>query len=100
MVQTEKPVAGSTASLCGTGTILLVEDEHPLRELTRNLLEAAGYTALEAERPDKAIELAIRHNEPIHLMLTDMVMPGMNGRVLAANLAAIRPAMKVKREMT
>jgi len=75
VVQTEKPVAGSAATLRGTGTILLVEDEHPLRELTRNLLEAAGYTVLEAERPDKAIEIAIRHNEPIHLMLTDMVMP-------------------------
>ena len=60
MVQTEKPVAGSTASLRGTETILLVEDEHPLRELTRNLFEAAGYTVLEAERPDKAIEIAIR----------------------------------------
>lgn len=94
-VQMEKPVAGSTGSLRGTETILLVEDEGALRELTRNLLEADGYTVLEAERPDKAIEIAARHSGPIHLMLTDVVMPGMNGRVLAANLASIRPAMKV-----
>jgi len=94
-VQTEKVVTGFTGSLRGSATILLVEDEHPLRELTRNLLEGAGYNVLEAERPDKAIEIAVGHHEPIHLMLTDMIMPGMNGLVLAANLAAIRPAMKV-----
>jgi two-component system cell cycle sensor histidine kinase/response regulator CckA len=94
-VQMEKPVAGSTGSWRATETILLVEDEDALRELTRNLLEGAGYTVLEVDRPEKAIEIALRHSGPIHLMLTDVVMPGMNGRVLAANLAAIRPAMKV-----
>ncbi len=94
-VQAEKVVTGFTGTLSGTATILLVEDEHPLRELTRNLLEGAGYNVLEAERPDKAIEIAIGHHEPIDLMLTDMIMPGMNGLVLAANLAPIRPAMKV-----
>jgi two-component system, cell cycle sensor histidine kinase and response regulator CckA len=84
-----------TDSLRGMETILLVEDEDALRELTRKLLEGDGYTVLAAERPEKAIEIAVRYSGPIHLMLTDMVMPGMNGRVLAANLAAIRPAMKV-----
>jgi two-component system cell cycle sensor histidine kinase/response regulator CckA len=59
------------------------------------LLEGAGYTVLEAERPEKAVEIAIGHGEPIHLMLTDVIMPGMNGRDLAANLASVRPAMKV-----
>jgi two-component system cell cycle sensor histidine kinase/response regulator CckA len=91
----EKPVSGLAEPLRGTQTILLVEDEDPLRELTRSLLEGGGYTVLEAERPDKAIEIAVRHAGPIHLMLTDIIMPGMNGRVLAANLAAIRPEMKV-----
>jgi CheY-like chemotaxis protein len=81
--------------LRGAETILLVEDEEALRELTRSLLEGAGYTVLEADRPEKALEIAIQHSEPIHLMLTDMVMPGMNGRELAANLATIRPATKV-----
>jgi two-component system cell cycle sensor histidine kinase/response regulator CckA len=94
-IRAERPVTGLTDSLRGTETILLVEDEDALRELTRNLLEADGYTVLEAERPDKAIEVAVRYSGPIHLMLTDMVMPGMNGRVLAANLAPVRPQMKV-----
>jgi two-component system, cell cycle sensor histidine kinase and response regulator CckA len=94
-VQMEKSALGSTGSLNGMETILLVEDEDALRELTRNLLEGAGYTVLEAERPEKAIEIAIGHGEPIHLMLTDVIMPGMNGRDLAANLASVRPAMKV-----
>ncbi len=79
----------------GAQTILIVEDEDALRELTRNILENSGYTILEAERPDKAIEIALRHSGPIHLLLTDMVMPGMNGRALALNLAPIRPEMKV-----
>ena len=94
-VQTERPAAGSTGSLRGAETILLVEDEDALRELTRSLLEGAGYSVIEADRPDKALEIAIRHSAPIHLMLTDMVMPGMNGRELAANLACIRPETKV-----
>jgi CheY-like chemotaxis protein len=94
-VQTERPVSGSTGSLRGVETILLVEDEDALRELTRSLLEGAGYTVLEADRPEKAIEIALHHSAPIHLMLTDVVMPGLNGRDLATNLATIRPAMKV-----
>jgi CheY-like chemotaxis protein len=94
-VRVEKPAPGMTESLRGAETILLVEDEDALRELTRILLEGGGYTVLEAERPGKAIEIAVRHDGPIHLMLTDMIMPGMNGRVLAANLAAVRPEMKV-----
>jgi two-component system cell cycle sensor histidine kinase/response regulator CckA len=94
-VRVEKPAPGLAESMRGSETILLVEDEDALRELTRILLEGGGYTVLEAERPDKAIEIAVRHGGPIHLMLTDMIMPGMNGRDLAANLAAIRPEMKV-----
>ena len=94
-VHLEKPVPGLAEPSRGAETILLVEDEDALRELTRSLLEGGGYTVLEAERPDKAIEIAVRHGGPIHLMLTDMIMPGMNGRVLAANLAAVRPEMKL-----
>jgi two-component system cell cycle sensor histidine kinase/response regulator CckA len=91
----EKSGTRLTDPLRGAQTILLVEDEDALRELTRNILENSGYTILEAERPDKAIEIALRHSGPIHLLLTDMVMPGMNGRALALNLAPIRPEMKV-----
>jgi two-component system cell cycle sensor histidine kinase/response regulator CckA len=94
-IRAEKPGTRLAESLRGTETILLVEDEDALRELTRSLLEADGYAVLEAERPDKAIEIAVRHSGPIHLLLTDMVMPGMNGRALAAHLAPLRPEMKV-----
>ena len=91
----EKPDAGVAESLSRTETILLVEDEDALRELARDLLSDNGYTVLVASRPDDAIEIARQHKGPIHLLLTDMVMPGMNGRVLAERLALIRPDMKV-----
>ena len=79
----------------GWETILLVEDDEALRELTRSLLAGNGYTVLEAGNPDQAIEIARIYNGRIHLLLTDMVMPGMNGRLLADKLASIRPEMKV-----
>ena len=82
-------------ALRGTETVLLVEDEDALRGLARSLLEASGYTVLEAGLPEAAMEIARQHSGPIHLMLSDMVMPGMNGRGLASNLAAVRPEMKV-----
>jgi DNA-binding NtrC family response regulator len=63
--------------------------------LTCNLLEEGGYTVLEAEAPEAAPGIALRHNGPIHILLTDMVLPGMAGRDLAARLAPIRPEMKV-----
>jgi len=87
--------ASPVESLRGSETILLVEDEEALRGLTRSLLEERGYTVLEAELPEAASEIARGHRGTIHLLLTDMVMPGMTGRDLAANLAAMRPEMKV-----
>jgi two-component system cell cycle sensor histidine kinase/response regulator CckA len=83
------------SSLRATETILLVEDEEALRELTRSLLENHGFTVLEAARPERAIEIARQYDGTIHLLLTDMVMPGMNGRVLAETVSPIRPDMKV-----
>ncbi len=90
----EKPVA-DLAPARGAETVLLVEDADALRELTRELLEENGYAVLEADRPEKAIEIAANHHGRIALMLTDMVMPGMNGRALAEKLAVERPEMKV-----
>lgn len=93
------PVQTPSASLLvpqrDTETILLVEDAEPVRELTRTLLSESGYIVLEADHPQKAIEIAKTHKGHIHLLLTDMVMPGMNGRVLAEHLADLRPDMKV-----
>ena len=67
----------------GAGIILLVEDEEMLRTLTRSILEQSGYTVLEACDGMEAVDIAREHKGPIHLLLTDMVMPGMNGRAVA-----------------
>jgi two-component system, cell cycle sensor histidine kinase and response regulator CckA len=91
----EKPNGALAKGVRGRGTILLVEDNEALRELTSSLLTESGYTVLEAETPDKAIQIARQHTEPIHLLLTDVVMPGINGRVLVEKLAPIRPGLKV-----
>jgi len=87
--------AAPAESLRGSQTILLVEDEEALRGLARSLLEDSGYTVLEAELPEAAIETALRHSGKIHALLTDLVMPGMTGKDLAAKLAPTRPEMKV-----
>ena len=91
----EKPSSAADAPSGGTETILLVEDEEVLRELTRDLLAGSGYAVLEAESPEKAVEIARHHAGPIHLLLTDVIMPRMNGPKLAEQIAAIRPDMKV-----
>ena len=87
----EKPKVVSARLARGTGTVLLVEDAEALRQLTRELLEECGYTVLEADHPERAIEIANRYNDRIHLLLTDMIMPGMNGEILAERVSAIRP---------
>jgi PAS domain S-box-containing protein len=79
----------------GTETILVVEDETTVRELARELLEMNGYTVLEAAHGQEALRVSRTHDGPIHLMLTDVVMPHMNGHELADTLAPLRPAMKV-----
>jgi PAS domain S-box-containing protein len=79
----------------GAGTILLVEDEESLRTLTRNLLEESGYKVLEACNGNEAVELAEEYCDPIHLLLSDMVMPGMNGRVVAEKVTRLHPGIKV-----
>jgi len=76
-------------------TILLVEDEASLRRLTRNLLELCGYTVIEAKSVHDAVEIGRQYGSTIHLLLTDVVMPGMNGPELAKQLAATRPEVKV-----
>ena len=77
------------------GTILVVEDEDQVRAMTCTLLQKAGYTILEGRNGPDAIEASDRHSGPIDLLLTDVVMPRMNGRSLYQKLAARRPEMKV-----
>jgi signal transduction histidine kinase len=79
----------------GTETILLVEDEGDVRELTREILEMAGYTVLEAPRGDEALRLCHESARPIDLLLTDVVMPQMSGPELARAVAELRPGTKV-----
>jgi len=82
-------------SMKGSETILLVEDEGSLRAIAREILEEEGYRVLEAAGANEAIEMARRHPEQIHLLVTDVVMPGMNGRALAESLVATRPELRV-----
>jgi len=79
----------------GTETVLLAEDEKSLREMVGELLEANGYKVLMAETPKEAIETAERYEGVIHLLLTDVVMPGMNGRGLALRVKESRPDIRV-----
>jgi PAS domain S-box-containing protein len=94
-VETAPLVAASPESPRGGGTILLVEDEDPVRDLVLEILEGEGYTVLAARDPGAALLVAERHRGPIHLLLTDVVMPHMSGRRLAEQLAPLRPEMKV-----
>jgi nitrogen-specific signal transduction histidine kinase/FixJ family two-component response regulator len=79
----------------GTETILVVEDEEAVREVAGRILHEAGYTVLTAASPDDALVTCAANQGDIHLLLTDVVMPQMSGRVLAENLALARPGMKV-----
>ena len=89
------PVAALGQAPEGAETILLVEDQADVRHLVRRVLQGAGYTVLDTSSPADALALAGRYTGPIHLMLTDIVMPQMNGRVLADLLKRRCPALRV-----
>jgi two-component system, cell cycle sensor histidine kinase and response regulator CckA len=78
----------------GTETVLLVEDEAAILDLGRIMLEGLGYTVVTAKAPGEALLFAAEHSGPIHLLITDVVMPEMNGRELAELLTAGRPGLK------
>jgi CheY-like chemotaxis protein len=79
----------------GNETVLLVEDDEPLRTLAREILSIQGYTVLDATSPSEALRLAEAYPDPIDILLTDVVMPQMNGRQVADHLLAARPGLKV-----
>jgi two-component system cell cycle sensor histidine kinase/response regulator CckA len=91
----EAEPSGDTASLRGTETILLVEDEAEVRNLAREVLESLGYTLLEATDATEAVLIAERYVGLIDLLLTDVVMPRMGGGVLAEAVTAARPETKI-----
>jgi PAS domain S-box-containing protein len=79
----------------GTETILLIEDDHAVRALTRRVLQRSGYTVLEASRGTEGLRLAAAHRSPIHLLITDVVMPGIPGRMVAEQIGESHPETKV-----
>ena len=79
----------------GNETILLVEDDEVVRKLVREVLDNEGYRLLEAANGVAALSICAQYEEPIHLLLTDVIMPEMNGRALADRLVPQRPEMKV-----
>jgi DNA-binding NtrC family response regulator len=76
-------------------TILLVDDEAPVRGLVRRILQMNGYTVLEAGGGMNALQICQQHEGPIHLLLTDVFMPGMNGHHLAEQVTVLRPDARV-----
>ncbi|MEK7447076.1 MAG: PAS domain S-box protein [candidate division NC10 bacterium] len=90
---TEGQVVSTPAG--GSETILVVEDEDEVRALAREVLEQSGYTVLAASGPAEALGIAERHAGPIHLILTDVVMPHMSGPRLVKEIAPLRPGIKV-----
>ncbi|HYN14312.1 MAG TPA: ATP-binding protein, partial [Terriglobales bacterium] len=90
-----QPAAAPAANCRGSETLLVVEDEEGVRVLVRDYLRMNGYTVLEAEHGEEALRLACEHSGEISLMITDVIMPGMNGRELAERMGILRPAIKV-----
>jgi PAS domain S-box-containing protein len=92
---TRAEIIQAPLSVHGSETVLVVEDAEPLRMLARIFLKENGYSVLTAADGSEAQQVAAQALGPIHLLLTDVVMPGINGRVLAERLAPFHPTMKV-----
>ena len=89
-----RPGAGGAGAGAAGETILLVEDEPAILNMVANLLRRKGYRVLAVESPAEALRASDGHEGPIDLLMTDMVMPGMNGRQLAERLGEKRPGLK------
>jgi two-component system, cell cycle sensor histidine kinase and response regulator CckA len=94
-VQVPTPGKSEAVSPRGSETVLLVEDAQSVRLLIRDYLESSGYAVLQAKSSEEAIVLAQKHRGPIHLLLTDVVMPRLGGPQLARRLKTIHPETKV-----
>ncbi len=95
-IKDSEPVSkNSSKSLEGNETILLVEDEDMVRDMAVRILKERGYTVLASARGEEAIALSRKYKSPIHLMVTDIVMPGISGKKLAQEIIQKRPRLKV-----
>ena len=94
-VQDPVPVTGQCAPGSGSETVLVVEDEQGILTLVKTALEKKGYTVLTAGSPGDAISQVRLHRGPLHLLLTDIVMPDMSGKDLHERIVAMRPGLKV-----
>jgi PAS domain S-box-containing protein len=79
----------------GRETVLVVEDEDGVRKLTVQILQKHGYKVLEASQGDEALFISKKYEEPIHLLITDVVMPGMSGHELSDRLSSLRPEIEI-----
>jgi len=89
------PAAPARRESGGRATILVCEDEAPVRRVTRRALEVAGHVVHEVDCGESALRWLQEHDEPVDLLISDVVMPGINGRELAARVQAERPGVRV-----
>lgn len=94
-ISDSKKDQASPERLCGQETILLVEDDSQLRNMTKTILERYGYQVMEAENGKSALDLFKERQKPVQLLITDVIMPGMNGKVLAEYMQSLQPGVKV-----
>jgi hypothetical protein len=95
VVQLAKSALSSAEDRQGPPTILLVDDEDPLRDIAKKILRSRGYTVLEAKDGNTCLKIAQEYPGPIHLLVTDLFMPGMNGREVADRLVTLRERTRV-----
>jgi len=95
VIEVDETISTVVAMPPGDETVLLVEDEPEVRDLAREILEGSGYTVLQACDAQDAMLMAERHSGPIHLLLTDVIMPKQSGRALVERLRPLRPEMQV-----
>jgi signal transduction histidine kinase len=93
--QVSAPAPTAKVSSHGKETLLIVEDDNSVRALTRTVLRSYSYDVIEAIDADDALKWVSEHAQPIHLLVTDLVMPGMSGRELAERVTELRPGLKV-----
>lgn len=89
-----EPAAVPADPLHGTETVLVIENDQSVREVITDVLALHGYRVLEAADGDEALRLSERHPDDIHLLIVDVVMPGMTGEALVRRIAATRPGVR------